>query len=344
MGPKMTWRSSCSNSANGQRGFTLLELLVVVFILSAIALMTVSFTGNADDQFRYEDTQTRLDQIRSAAVGQPDRTVNGVPVVSGFLTDIGRLPDDLRDLVENPQVGSPPTPKYPAWSFDAATNSWAGWRGPYVSTLTRRDGIRIFSDGWGLTDTNPPLYGWGTVAVNQASGTMTVQSLGADGDSAAPEDGYAADYPPGAPPPDLVIRDDHQLNIRGWPVTVTFRNPSGGAGPLTLAANSLRVRLSYPQDGSFAWMATWPPDPDNAPSLTLAGPASAVLVPDGGTADVPFSFGTLTDKFVPWGVRSLGVVLDGGSSFPAVDPNTEALIALIPRSQLPPAAIEWRVE
>lgn len=43
-----------------QSGFTLLELLLVVTLLSTTAFMTLSAVENNSDQIRFEDTRNRL--------------------------------------------------------------------------------------------------------------------------------------------------------------------------------------------------------------------------------------------------------------------------------------------
>ena len=52
-------------------GFTLLELLLVVFILSLIALSAVAIADRADEQLRYDDTNQHLQLIRRATIGDP---------------------------------------------------------------------------------------------------------------------------------------------------------------------------------------------------------------------------------------------------------------------------------
>ena len=82
-----------------ETGFTLLELLLVVTILSSLALATVSFVENEDNQLRFEDTRARLERIRSAVLGPeyPDgRTL------SGYAVDNGKLPESIKDLLERP--------------------------------------------------------------------------------------------------------------------------------------------------------------------------------------------------------------------------------------------------
>lgn len=314
-----------NNLLKNQLGFTLLEMLVVVFILSGIALMTVSFTSNADDQFRFDNTRERLNQIRTVVVGRTDQTVNGGPVVGGFVADIGRLPNNLSELVASGTL--------PVWGFATTTGLWAGWRGPYLQTRAEQSSnLPAFRDDWGNIATSTAEdtlnYGW-RVTVDSPAGTMNVVSLGLDG--AVGGTGYSADYPSASSSP-LVSRDDHQINLKGWLVTVKFINPAGGDVSLPATSTSLMVRFFYPQDG--------------VSSSTDSLPATLSPVSNGASAPLTFQFNPSTDQWVPWGLRALGVVTDEATPvpFPTPDPNPKRLITVIPRAQLIIGEVDWRLE
>ncbi|MFL2864000.1 MAG: type II secretion system protein [Pirellulaceae bacterium] len=73
-------------------GFTLLELLLVVFIMSVLAFSAISLTDTMDssqDQYRYERAKNQAIELKKAII---DRVV-GQEVVSGFVADMGDLPD-----------------------------------------------------------------------------------------------------------------------------------------------------------------------------------------------------------------------------------------------------------
>lgn len=84
------------------RGFTLLELLLVVIIMSAVAFMAMSTVGDNMGQVRYEDTRNRLAFIRTAVLGpsSSDLWVKGIQ--SGYVVDNGRLPESIDVLVNRP--------------------------------------------------------------------------------------------------------------------------------------------------------------------------------------------------------------------------------------------------
>jgi prepilin-type N-terminal cleavage/methylation domain-containing protein len=128
------------------RGFTLMELLVVLLIigiLSTVALRTIDATR---DRSLFDQTTKEMTQLVQAMTGNPDLTFDGRRVDFGFYGDMGRLPQDLRELVYN-QTGSP------------------YWRGPYVRQMMGGDTASYRYDGWGNE------YGY-----TQATGTIS--SLG----------------------------------------------------------------------------------------------------------------------------------------------------------------------
>ena len=168
-----------------QGGFTLLELLVVISILSGVAWIAMANVENTKDQFRYETTRNRLEQIRRAIVGQSDRTLNDEAELSGYVVDMGGLPTSLTHLLENPGTTS--------HSYNSTYNIWAGWNGPYL-TSTSLTGVK-FVDGWG----NDFKY-------SETSGTLTVTSLGSDNEEEGT--GYASDLSITIVPADYLVEID----------------------------------------------------------------------------------------------------------------------------------------
>ena len=78
-------------------GFTLLELLLVVFIMSVLAFSAVSLTDTMDssqDQYRYERAKNQAVAIKKAII---DR-VETQQVVRGFVADVGALPANMTEL------------------------------------------------------------------------------------------------------------------------------------------------------------------------------------------------------------------------------------------------------
>jgi len=114
------------------RGVTLLELLVVLMILSIVLTAAVKTWDVTLERGRAQTTATKLTQLVTVIIGDPDYIVAGQRADFGFIGDMGRVPDNLRELVVAPSGSN-------------------AWRGPYIrSTFNQSvDGFRI--DGWGDT-------------------------------------------------------------------------------------------------------------------------------------------------------------------------------------------------
>ena len=237
-----------------QSGMTLLELMLVVTILSAVAFMTLSQVTDNTSQIRFEDTRNRLELIREAIIGDTSRTINGQPEIRGFVADIGRLPNNLRELIErnfcsnssySDQASCESNGEYwfapQDYQHDTDSGLWSGWNGPYLSSSTEAaTGNRLFLDGWG-NDDDTFNYGWffsldeddttdsdsDTVADNDNDEILRIQSLGLDG-AANPSDSseyaalevYERDYPFVTDPSDP--DDNHEQFIRENDYRVTL--------------------------------------------------------------------------------------------------------------------------
>jgi len=154
-------RGTISASRRAQAGFSLLEMLIAVGILSAAAYVALDTVESDRGQMRFDLTETRLKMIRRAIVGDPDLAVNGGPVVSGFAADVGRLPDCLEELVTRmpdcEDMGGEEIPVYD----ELVPGLNVGWRGPYLTA-----GPEGMSDAWGNVDDTDgsldpdPNFGW----------------------------------------------------------------------------------------------------------------------------------------------------------------------------------------
>jgi hypothetical protein len=323
---------------------TLLELLVVVFILSAIAFSIVSLTDQVDLQLRFDETEDRVEKIRGAVIIDPSIVVGGSVPISGFAPDMGRLPNSLAELVEQGTL--------PVWQYNATAQQWAGWRAPYLNVLAESlSGLKAFRDGWGNTDPVPAAdalyFGW-SFTVNQALGQLTIQSYGADGVAdGAPGAGsgvYDADYPP-SPASPLVDQADYQVNLRGWSVWVLFDNTNGG-GQVTVP-NDVRLRVYYPQEdgaGGFNWPdAAWPAnnalrDQAEYISLRLGGIAASRRVNAGQTRAMRFNFSSVAvnnDKWIMAGDRTIAVVNNNDGLLYQAALNDPQPVKYVPRVSPP---------
>jgi hypothetical protein len=124
-------------------------------ILSIVLTAAVKTWDVTLERGRAQTTASKLNQLVSVIVGDPDYIVAGQRADFGFVGDEGRLPDSLVELVNRPPGDSV-------------------WRGPYIrSTFNQSaDGYRI--DGWGDTI----IYGRERYASNDS---LFIRSFGGRG-------------------------------------------------------------------------------------------------------------------------------------------------------------------
>ena len=205
-----------------QQGMTLLELTVVLMILVTLATVALRSTAGLQDQARWEQTKKRYEAIKNAIIGDPDLFINGQPDISGFVADMGRLPSNIHELLEedfcltNRTIPDKPTctvanwTNQTAWNPPTNTTLGYGWNGPYLLTSEQAAEADAFTDGWGREAQNnaDQNYGWNFLS---AGNNMNIQSLGKDrAVSVAPQ--YDADYPSN---PLAIVQDDWLVDING---------------------------------------------------------------------------------------------------------------------------------
>jgi prepilin-type N-terminal cleavage/methylation domain-containing protein len=139
-----------NSTSRGAHGFTLIELLVVISVLGTIlAFFVPTIVGRVTTNARRVATLQEMRMLRDAIAGNPDITIGGEMVATGFKNDVGRWPRDLVELATK-------DPFQPPWSSEVYPGKtvlpdWdpylkKGWNGPYV----REDGnMRYLDDKWG---------------------------------------------------------------------------------------------------------------------------------------------------------------------------------------------------
>ncbi len=155
-------------------GFTLIEILASLVIMSVFSTIALSSLTNVVDDARFNQTQREMEQIRAALVGETQRLETGLRRNYGYLGDVGALPTSAQGLAAlsaNPSGVS-------AWTLNSTYGMGAGWKGPYIQNTTDQDFLK---DGWG----NNYVY------ANPVGGPATITSYGSDG--AAGGSGYAQD-------------------------------------------------------------------------------------------------------------------------------------------------------
>lgn len=183
-----------------QRGFTILELIVVVGILGLITSLTTDFMINETNQQRYKTTEQRMDKIHYALMGDSSRSLNNQPVFSGYLADTGEIPKYLRDLLSNGYCTNATISSESACLTEKAEWRFVNnWKGPYLQATSQKrlfDGnnnviasIPVFRDGWGNhldynsqdSKSNDNLnFGW-AYGENSADRSIKISSYGLNG-------------------------------------------------------------------------------------------------------------------------------------------------------------------
>lgn len=142
---------------NMKKGFTLIEIIVVLAIIGALAGSIVPLSLQFLESRREQATREETKVIFRAIFGDPKKGD------FGYVGDAGALPASLNDLTTKPGGIS---------SFAFFTNNVGyGWRGPYIDTN--------FSD---LLDGFGNAYDFGVAFAGQ------IRSAGSDGDFATTGD------------------------------------------------------------------------------------------------------------------------------------------------------------
>ena len=121
-----------SMSFHSRRGFTLIELVIVIIILAILASVATRQLSNTVDTAKYEQTKNELDALASAIRGSEELYTDGARTDFGYVGDIGAFPLNLDALVQNP-------------------GGYATWQGPYIDRGVAVDDFK--KDGWGMTYT-----------------------------------------------------------------------------------------------------------------------------------------------------------------------------------------------
>jgi type II secretory pathway pseudopilin PulG len=122
--------------ATREPGWTLIELIVILILVGALAAVAVPKFIDLRTQTGINTTKAKLQNIRGAIVGDPGAVSGGIVSAQGFWADRGVLPTTLTDLVV--QGAQPAYDKYIR----------RGWNGPYVDTQLVGAKYQAFVDAW----------------------------------------------------------------------------------------------------------------------------------------------------------------------------------------------------
>ena len=338
-------------------GFTLLELLVVIALLGVVALAATTLIIDTGDEKRKDATEKNWDAIRKAMVGDTTLSLNNSPNLSGFVVDMGRLPNNLRELMvrEFDDDNDPLTPPYfdqPAWSSIALSSAITGlsgtvtgtisggWRGPYLYA----SGSDELRDGW-MNKNNAVAFddalnfGW---AVSASVTSIQVKSLG-DGGVVGGDD-YDEDFP--ADSPTMTVHENDWLltTASGTDFNIAFNKP-----PVTTVTN-LQFRLYFFEDD--------PANPVNVAELIgdLVPSASGTFFEHATSATSPSVQAININQPLPIGKYAALVVCTNGASPTVVEaiydgdcvantpaPEKPYYFTLLPKATTPPIEIKWNI-
>lgn len=314
-------------------GFSLLELLVVIMIMTTMALSATALVGNQDQQARYEDSQRHLQQLRTQILStNPD-------TLTGYIADTGTLPDTIAQLTSPVADFGKIIPVFDATPLAmttcpdtnagldntgtmlSATPLHKGSRGSY---LLLKAGETHWRDGWYRTEANNTLdaqyHGWQWS--NPSIGTLKVASLGSDGAIGGTEP-YTQDI--GID----ISSQDWQIPLDGWNVSVKLNITPAVSDRFGV---SLLVYERLNDTGRWRRLST---------ALSAGGH----LIND--TFTLTFNAENFACRgFLPYGEHLLVVFKDtnGGSTAPHTGDDEEVVssryLRVLPRSLLPVLTLE----
>lgn len=239
-------------------GFTLLEMVLVLFLVGLLASAGLLFTENVEQRADYEETQRRMAAVKRAIIGDPNRTIDNSPEISGFISDVGRLPLCLKELITLGEVVDIVDGVYASpcdddaenniriWQLNTETGRGSGWRGPYLQGEQEDSGVSTFRDGYSNVSTDPVEddlnFGWQRFEADPVTGEVLIVSSGFDLSSAA--DDISAT---------LTNLNDYILTLgNSWGNVSTILNFDS-----SLTFQEFRLKLSFPVGGApESWPAT----------------------------------------------------------------------------------------
>ena len=352
-----------------QRGFTFVEMLVVVVILAGVSVALAKVASWSAEQTSLEETRKLGNEFKEAVTGKPANGLNSQSVISGYWADTGSLPTSAADLVSRPDT-------IPTWHFDQDVQAWAGWNGPYLKS---RPELRIadqrFLDSWGNESAAATgSFGW-VITANPATWELRVASIGKDGKSGtAAGVAYTNRYNSSAAKLNTatnasqrrkllqamqatpteqklmayerdetvatVTANDGMVDIGGLKLIVRIWNshPASGANacPLPPYIHGLRARINYPKNGSYDWLKSdsWPSNKEERDALSNVSDVVYIqrdAVRPGGSIEITFEFPP--GKFVPWGNRSAEIIWeDFGTRYGLNEQSDDGTLTNIPKT------------
>ena len=151
------------------RGFTLIETLMVIALIGILSVVTFDVITDTLTESRFDETVAKMNQIKSAMLGNPDIREVSTRTSFGFLGDLGAIPtlaQGISALVTNPGL--------PVYAISASGRFGLGWNGPYLTGSG--SGVDYTTDAWGTafvyspTASPPTLVSYGADKVAGGTG------------------------------------------------------------------------------------------------------------------------------------------------------------------------------
>ncbi|MDR1853633.1 MAG: type II secretion system GspH family protein [Azoarcus sp.] len=318
------------------KGFTLLELLVVVAILSAVALASFGLVSEDRAQVRIDDTRNRLAVLRRAVLGVESPAYGGEMRLSGFVADNGRLPGSVAELLVATGMETNAGISVPvSSSIDSVTclqtggdpvadvKLVKGHRGNYLAGVAQNG---VFRDGWGND--------WNVSPEADDSG-MTFISYGADDVLDDPDPLVKNDIPAENDQATKIAEADWRVALDGWQITLKNIGAPSASPAQTHYDDTLGVVLQvYENVGSGGQWRQF----RNTSSTCVAVPG------EGESCTLTFgskcASGAAYDAKVPAG-RHLLVLTENGR-LPSLAPTVFAQVDIYPGALPPPVTLEVR--
>lgn len=127
-----------SNSKLDRRGFTLIELVIVIVVLGVLAGFAVPRFADMTSSSKVTATLDEMNGLKKAIIGNPSAIAGGEYIDRGFEGDLGWAPSRLQDLAVKPDSLS---------LYNKLTR--LGWNGPYIDS----SGGAYLKDAWGVNYT-----------------------------------------------------------------------------------------------------------------------------------------------------------------------------------------------
>ncbi len=119
-----------------KKGIAAIEVMVIIAVLVVASAVTVSLFLQKYPVDRENITIKKLNAIKRAITGDPEKIDARTRLSFGFVGDLGVPPSQLVYLLRNadPATGNP---LYPSWQQQAVGGNnplWYGWHGPYLNS------------------------------------------------------------------------------------------------------------------------------------------------------------------------------------------------------------------